>query len=141
MNSRDRLANLEHPPVVYMHQDESTIGGPHPIPGAVFNINLLKRHTADLPVRAPLREGADMTFTYINGLDHPRTMEGGVIGEFASACLNPLSTKIGDLVNYNPLRTMKQFRAHEAVYDGLEALTGDYRTIRTREDIAPVLAS
>ena len=32
-----------------------------------------------------------------------------------------MGLKIGDLVNYNPLRTMKQFRAHEAVYDGLEA--------------------
>ncbi len=135
-----RGIELEHPPLASLHDDDSTMGGPHPIPGAVFNNNLLIRHTAEKPVRAPLRKGADPAFTYLNGIDVPRTLESGEAIKFASACLNPLSTKIGDLVDYNALKTMEQYRRHEAVYDGLEDLTGGvYGTVRYQEELDPML--
>lgn len=138
--NQNRLAELSHPPIFSLHDDDSTIGGPHPVPGAVFNINLLIEHSSKNPVRAPLREGAD-AFEYVNNLDVPRTLKGGEIGKFASACLNPLSAKIGDLVDFSPMKTMHQYRRHEAVYDGLEALTGGaYGTVRNREELAPMLS-
>jgi len=62
--NKNWLAELPHPPVFSLHDDDSTIGGPHPVPGAVFNINLLIRHTAERPVRTSLRKGADK-FEYV----------------------------------------------------------------------------
>jgi microsomal dipeptidase-like Zn-dependent dipeptidase len=129
-----------HPDMTHLHNDPSTVGGPHPIPGAVFNIDLLKRHTSERNVKGPLRAGVDK-FEYVNNYDAPRALESGVTIEIASACPNPLSTKKGDLTDFNPHKLVELYGRHEAVYDGLEALTdGAYRTIRSREELEPALA-